>query len=280
MKKLTAVISAISLAAALTVCSSAAMLGDVNGDGKINSADALNVLRYSVGLEVKNFDKSVADMNGDGRINSADALKILRISVGLDSTGDVTSTDEIVRSYNSALEKTYSQVKKATVTTSESGTYTINGKSEKIDFPPESVTGKFKNGFDEDGMPSYTYGPDTKLTENMIASASTTKLSNKTKVKLVLKSEKVDVKKKSVYNTAGGFPFEFSSDGTEISDFTSGSVTYSGTVIEAVIDAGGRVTELSVRTPYSSEFTMKQKNGKTDKITESGEALYSGTFTF
>ena len=100
------------------------------------------------------------------------------------------------------------------------------------------------------------------------------------KIRLVLKSEKVDVKKDPVYNTAGGFPFEFGLDGTEIKDYTSGSVTYSGTVIEAVTDANGRVKELNIKTPYSSEFTMKQKNGKVDKITEKGETSYYGTFSF
>lgn len=97
---------------------------------------------------------------------------------------------------------------------------------------------------------------------------------------MVIKSEKVDVKKDSVYNAAGGFPFEFGYDGTFIKDYTSGSVTYSGTVIEAVTDTNGRVKELNVKTPYSSEFTMKQKNGKVDKITEKGETSYYGIFTF
>ena len=57
MKKFLSILSAISLAAALTVSSSAALLGDVNSDGEINydmvvnSSDALKVLRISVGLE-------------------------------------------------------------------------------------------------------------------------------------------------------------------------------------------------------------------------------------
>lgn len=280
MKKLTAVISAISLAAALTVGSSAATLGDVNGDGKINSADALYVLQYSVGMSVKNFNKAAADINGDGKINSADALKILRITVGIEAATDSASKSEIVKSYNDALNKTYSQLKEATVTMSETGTCTVNGETGIIDPTPYSVTSAFDNGFDAAGLPAYTYGPGTSLTADMIASASTTKLANKTKVKLVLKSEKVDVKKEPVYNAAGGFPFVYSYYGAEIIYFTSGSVTYSGTVIEAVIDSKGRVSELSVTTPYNSEFKMKQNYGKTDIITEKGEALYLGVFSF
>lgn len=58
--------------------------GDVNKDGKINSADALLVLQYSVGSV--NFDSekfSLADVNSDKKVNSADALKILQYSVGV-----------------------------------------------------------------------------------------------------------------------------------------------------------------------------------------------------
>lgn len=60
---------------------------DVNGDGKINSADALIVLQYSVDLNdtIKTEEQFMnADTNGDGRINSVDALTILKISVGME----------------------------------------------------------------------------------------------------------------------------------------------------------------------------------------------------
>lgn len=57
--------------------------GDVNKDGKINSADALLVLQYSVGsITLNDEKKALADVNNDKKINSADALKILQYSVG------------------------------------------------------------------------------------------------------------------------------------------------------------------------------------------------------
>ena len=56
-------------------------LGDVNNDGSVNSADALIVLQYSVGLTA--IDTNLGDVNKDGIVNSADALMILQYSVGL-----------------------------------------------------------------------------------------------------------------------------------------------------------------------------------------------------
>ncbi|MBQ1893599.1 MAG: Ig-like domain-containing protein [Clostridia bacterium] len=53
--------------------------GDVNYDSAADSADALLVLRYSMGLEELTADQLArADVNGDGAVDSADALRILR----------------------------------------------------------------------------------------------------------------------------------------------------------------------------------------------------------
>ena len=58
--------------------------GDVNGDGRVNVADAIFLLRSIVGLvtlEPSQF--SAADVNLDGEVNVADAIVILRYIVGL-----------------------------------------------------------------------------------------------------------------------------------------------------------------------------------------------------
>lgn len=59
------------------------ILGDVNGDGQVDSGDALLILRKSVDME--EFDETqnfLGDVNEDGTIDSADALAVLRYSVG------------------------------------------------------------------------------------------------------------------------------------------------------------------------------------------------------
>ncbi len=56
--------------------------GDVDGNGTIDSADALEILKYVVGLN-KDMDLSIADLNGDGVVNTLDALQVLKIVVGL-----------------------------------------------------------------------------------------------------------------------------------------------------------------------------------------------------
>ena len=62
--------------------------GDVDGDGRISSADARLALRASVGLEqaikAGSAAYKAADADGDGKVTSADARLILRGSVGLE----------------------------------------------------------------------------------------------------------------------------------------------------------------------------------------------------
>ena len=58
-------------------------IGDINTDGKINSADALLVLQSSMGvITLTDTQKLLADVNEDGKINSTDALLILQYATG------------------------------------------------------------------------------------------------------------------------------------------------------------------------------------------------------
>ena len=57
------------------------MLGDVNGDKKVNSEDALYVLQYSAQkIDASALNLAAADVNGDKKVNSEDALYILQFS--------------------------------------------------------------------------------------------------------------------------------------------------------------------------------------------------------
>ena len=61
-------------------------LGDADGDGNITSADALSVLRASVGLENYTANQmKLADVDADNNLTSGDSLYILRASVGIKS---------------------------------------------------------------------------------------------------------------------------------------------------------------------------------------------------
>lgn len=71
-------------AAAIAGFYSLRVLGDVNGDGKSNSLDAAQVLKYDANLiDLSDEQKARADVNGDGEVNSLDAAKILREDAGI-----------------------------------------------------------------------------------------------------------------------------------------------------------------------------------------------------
>lgn len=58
--------------------------GDVNGDGKINTLDAMMTLRAAVGIESLDAIQTIrADIDANGKINTMDAMMILRRAVGL-----------------------------------------------------------------------------------------------------------------------------------------------------------------------------------------------------
>ncbi len=66
------------------IVTAAAQLGDVNGDGYIDAADALFCLRASVGLiTLTPEQEAAADVNHDGLIDAGDAILILRYDARL-----------------------------------------------------------------------------------------------------------------------------------------------------------------------------------------------------
>lgn len=65
--------------------SSSVALGDVDGNGQINSNDALMIVEKSVGSRTLTANQTkAADINHDGNVTSTDALIILNCAVGSD----------------------------------------------------------------------------------------------------------------------------------------------------------------------------------------------------
>ena len=65
----------------LTITAEYLLIGDVNGDGIVNTVDAVLILRYSMGLINIEFDTRSIDINGDGIVDISDAILILRIAM-------------------------------------------------------------------------------------------------------------------------------------------------------------------------------------------------------
>ncbi|MGD0991058.1 MAG: dockerin type I domain-containing protein [Gemmatimonadales bacterium] len=65
------------------VCRATNVFGDVDGNGSVDSRDALIVLSAAVGLPVTGFDLAAGDVDRDGLTTSRDALFILTYSIGL-----------------------------------------------------------------------------------------------------------------------------------------------------------------------------------------------------
>jgi hypothetical protein len=66
--------------------------GDVDGDGRVTTADALEILRYTAGLPnvIEGDERALAaaDVNRDGVIDTSDAMRILQIVAGLTSANN------------------------------------------------------------------------------------------------------------------------------------------------------------------------------------------------
>ena len=59
-------------------------IGDLNGDGKVNTADAVVILKASAGMITLDETQLLAgDTNHDGKVNTADAVLILKYAAGM-----------------------------------------------------------------------------------------------------------------------------------------------------------------------------------------------------
>jgi len=69
-----------------TRCGAIYMIGDVNGDGIVNSLDGLILMRYLNGWNVKVAVPEAMDVNCDGNVNSLDGLILMRYLNGWNVT--------------------------------------------------------------------------------------------------------------------------------------------------------------------------------------------------
>ena len=58
-----------------------AVIGDVNGDGRVNVSDVSTLVNMILGLVEK--DETAADVNGDGRVNVSDVAALINIILGI-----------------------------------------------------------------------------------------------------------------------------------------------------------------------------------------------------
>ncbi|MCH7714513.1 MAG: hypothetical protein IH876_00095 [Gemmatimonadetes bacterium] len=68
-------------------CPALGRWGDPDGNGLINTRDALIALSAAVGLDVSQFNAAMADVDGDGLTQAVDALIILSRALGIDVSG-------------------------------------------------------------------------------------------------------------------------------------------------------------------------------------------------
>ena len=111
--------------------------GDVNGDGKVDSADAMLVMKYDAGLlSLSNDEIKRADLNGDGKIDSCDAVYILRIAAGL----KVPDAETTAKETSSVSEPTTENTTKPTTENTTKPTESVTEPTRPATKPSEPVT--------------------------------------------------------------------------------------------------------------------------------------------
>lgn len=299
MNKLTKAAVSLTIAAAVSLPLSANIfaadyMGDVNGDGNVNSSDALAVLNYAVGNEDESFLLERADLNGDESVNSSDALLILQTSVGMIDMVEIGSEKtpldfdkaEIIDYYNQALKSAYA-----------SENLTVNKKTGfsnvKISsFSPSTFMGtvndlienELKNtdetkSFNGDAAAAEDFLVPTALESDGAKEAAITETENGYKISITLVEEKVDYKTAPKYNAQATVPVTGLADIASQNNIKvkSSELDYQGTVLTAEVDNEGKLVTLEHRMPVkvkaSASYTLISFNG-------SGSLEYTLSATF
>lgn len=295
----------ISIAAAVAITASASAMalaanymGDVNDDGKVNSADALAILRYTVGIDGTEINLKKADVNSDGSINSSDALKVLRMSVSLEDLIEIkeenneegkTPVDfdkaEAVEYYNNALKKAYAS-ENVTIDKKTDVKVKIDNLSAFKDLAnslidkyavPTEATETFKSEPEK----AEKFLVPTALEADGAKEAKVEATENGYKVTITLVSETVDYKTAPKYNTQASLPLTGIAELAAQNNVTvkSSSFNYSGTILTAEIDKDGNILSLNHTMPL--KLSAKVRYGLMN-IEGSGSGKYTldATFTY
>lgn len=277
MKKFISLVLAAAMILCLAPSAFAALRGDVNGDSKVTSSDALLVLQYAVG-QTKTIDKVRADVDSSGTINSGDALIILQICVGLLPSSDApTTAAEIVELYNKALKTTYYK-SKLTVKYTDIDSGVIADLTAKKETPyndKNSRTAECINGIDQltklkidESQPGCTLDPKG------VKSASVQQNSDGTRtIKIELNEEKTDIFKLPVYNKQAAMAFVYTDE------VLSGTTTYTGTTLTLVVNSKNEAVSLNIKMPYICEY-QKKVSGTKHSMKDTGCTEYTATYTF
>lgn len=284
IKRFFAVILAVAVCFAVMPLSFAAGIrGDVNKDGKTNSADALLILRKAVGYNDSEFDVYRADLNNDGAINATDALRVLQIAVGSDNpTG--YSKNEALRYYADAFDSiAMSKVGVIYQTSYVSKMVNDDDSSDFVEFDEQTDEWlvEFENGYDESDYSIFEFCPDTNIDPNLVKSAKITKQNASTYVVKIVLVEDVADDEDCVPNkiypyllnyadcTVSGFEEYFVADAT---------ASFPASEITAVVE-DGCLKKLTVDIPF--EMHMNLEHGYYDEyvdVTEKGHVVDTYVF--
>lgn len=259
IRKLLCTLLVIGILMSSSMMAFATAIGDVNSDGKVNSTDALGILKYSVGILALGFNESVADVNSDGRINSTDALAVLKITVGLGNSSELSKAD-IVKLYNDGLSKVSEQLTcTLTISIDISGSvnkFLMNGEKNPMfesllenslnsDYEDEKY--RFFNGKTIDGQKAKDILSSISLTASRVKSASAVKQGDGYKLTIQLVEETQDLDELL----------------PAMIEFDYCEVTYPERTIIAITDSKGRITRID----YYADGNMKASGQVNDSST-------------
>lgn len=265
--------------------------GDVNGDGKVNSSDALEAFAFLTGKKDLSADaKKAADVDNNGEIDSNDVLLFLQFSTRsidyfpVEATPDGSSIAEIVSFYNTAanaakaykgkMELNISQgtVSKIVESTFADAQIAIANGMLPNDYPvfkTFTVINGNGNGRNETKgvnetrnikkiLPIDDNEKMSTLTADGVKSATRTRVEGGYRVVITLKEETINkLGARPKHHSSCMGILEVTEDDLRPLKIDKLDVNYSGGVITAVIDDKNRLVEFDAVDPMRISMTLR-----------------------